>query len=79
MLKKTVTIDDSVSIRLPEEIVKALGLNPGSEVELEVVGNTLVIRPETEIKRSIQFIETFQSVLEKRKLAYQELAKGESS
>ncbi|BAZ15384.1 transcriptional regulator [Calothrix sp. NIES-4071] len=79
MLKKTVTIDDSVSIRLPEEIVKALGLNPGSEVELEVVGNTLVIRPETEIKRSTQFLETFQSVLEKRKSAYEELAKGESS
>ncbi|RUT08354.1 hypothetical protein DSM106972_015220 [Dulcicalothrix desertica PCC 7102] len=79
MLKKTVTIDDSVSIRLPEEIIKALGLNPGSEVELEVVGNTLVIRPETERKRSTQFLETFQSVLEKRKSAYEELAKGESS
>lgn len=79
MLKKIVTSDDSASISLPDEIVKALGLNPGSEVKLEVVGNTLVIRPETETKRSEEFIQTFQSVLEKRKSAYEELAKGELS
>jgi antitoxin component of MazEF toxin-antitoxin module len=79
MLKKVVTSDDSTFISLPDEIVKALGLNSGSEVKLEIVGNTLVIRPEIETKPSEEFIKTFQSILEKRKSAYEELAKGELS
>lgn len=79
MLKKVVTSDDSTLISLPDEIVKALGLDSGSEVKLEIVGNTLVIRPGTETKRSEQFIQTFQSILETRKSAYEELAKGELS
>ena len=79
MLKKVVTSDDSTFISLPDEIVKALGLKFCSEVKLEIVGNILVIRPETETKRSEQFIQIFQVNLEKRKSAYDELAKGESN
>ena len=78
MLKQTITIDDSVSVCIPPEIAQALGFTPGSQINLEVVGNTLIIRSATEVQRAKEFVETFQSILERRKSAYEELARGES-
>ncbi len=78
MLKQTITLDDSVSVCIPQEIVEALGFTPGSKINLEVVGHTLIIRSATEVQRTEEFVETFQSILERRKSAYEELAKGES-
>lgn len=78
MLKQTVTVDDSVSLCIPQEIVEALGFTPGSQIHLEVVGQTLIIRKATEAQGSEEFIQTFESILSRRKSAYEELAKGES-
>jgi antitoxin component of MazEF toxin-antitoxin module len=78
MLKQTITVNDSVSVCIPQEIVEALGFTPGSQINLEVVGNTLIIRSATEAQRAEEFVQTFQSILERRKSAYEELATGES-
>jgi antitoxin component of MazEF toxin-antitoxin module len=74
MLKQTITVDNSLSVCIPQEIVEALGFTPGSQINLEVVGHTLIIRSATEANRTEEFIQTFQSILERRKLAYEELA-----
>ncbi len=78
MLNHTITVDDSLSVCIPPEIAQALGFTPGSQINLEVVGHTLVIRSATEAQGAKEFIETFQSILERRKSAYEELATGES-
>jgi antitoxin component of MazEF toxin-antitoxin module len=74
MLKQTITVDNSLSVCIPQEIVEALGFTPGSQINLEVVGHTLIIRSATEANRTEEFIQTFQSILERRKSAYEELA-----
>lgn len=78
MLNRTITVGDSVSVCIPQEIAEALGFTSGTQVNLEVVGHTLIIRSATETQRAEKFIETFQSILERRKSAYEELATGES-
>jgi hypothetical protein len=43
MLNRTITVGDSVSVCIPQEIAEALGFTPGSQLNLEVVGHTLII------------------------------------
>jgi hypothetical protein len=45
-------------------------------LEVEIVGKALVVRSVQEAQRSREFISTFESILSKRRDAYEELAKG---
>lgn len=69
------TIDQDLSVTLPHEALEALGVEQGAEVDLEVVGRALVVRSVEEAKRSREFFSAFESILTKRRTAYQELAK----
>lgn len=74
---KTVTrLDQYLSIPLPPEAIDALGIKVGAELEVEIVGRALVVRSVEEARRSAEFISTFESILSKRRSAYEELAKG---
>lgn len=76
-MSKTITIiDQRSSVALPPEALDALGVEEGAELELEIVGRALVVRSVEEARRSREFISAFESILSKRRLAYQELAKG---
>jgi antitoxin component of MazEF toxin-antitoxin module len=75
-MSKTTTIDQGSSVVLPNEALEALGVEEGAEVELEFVGRAVVVRSVEEAKRSREFFNTFESILTKRRTAYQELAKG---
>lgn len=70
------TIDQGSSLALPQEALEALGVEDGAEVELEVVGRAVVVRSVEEAQRSREFFSAFESILTKRRTAYQELAKG---
>lgn len=70
------TIDQGSSLSLPHEALEALGVEDGAEVELEVVGSAVIVRSVEEAQRSREFFSAFESILTKRRAAYQELAKG---
>ena len=74
-MSKTTTIDQH-SVTLPPEALEALGVSDGSEVDVEVIGRAVVVRSVDEAQRSREFTSAFESILTKRRNAYQELAKG---
>jgi antitoxin component of MazEF toxin-antitoxin module len=76
MPKQVIAIDNSASLPLSEEIMEALGLETGAKVSLEIVGHTLIVRSVEESQRSEEFAQTFQSILNRRKSAYEQLAEG---
>lgn len=76
MSKTVTTLDQHSSVALPREALDALGIEAGAELEVEIVGRALVVRPVEEARRSAEFMSTFESILSKRRTAYEELAKG---
>lgn len=75
-VKTVTTLTQRASIPLPPEALDALGVQAGAKLEVEIVGRALVVRSVEEAKRSRDFISTFESILERRRPAYEELAKG---
>ena len=78
MSRRITTIDDAASVSLSPEAVDALGVEPGGELDVEIVGRALVVRSAEEARRSRDFIDTFESVLNRRRKAYEQLAEGPS-
>jgi antitoxin component of MazEF toxin-antitoxin module len=76
MSRTITTIDDSSSVALPREAVDALGVEAGAELDVEIVGRAVVVRSLEEARRSREFIETFDSILNQRRKAYERLAEG---
>ena len=76
MSKRITTIDDASSVLLPQEAVEALGVAAGGELDIEIVGRALVVRSVEEAQRSREFVNTFESVLKRRREAYRQLAEG---
>ena len=76
MPKTTTTIDQAASVSLPPEAVDALGVEAGAELDVEIIGRALVVRSVEEARRSREFTATFESILTRRRRAYDELAKG---
>ena len=76
MSKTITTIEQRSSVALPPEAIDALGVEAGAEVEVEIVGRAVVVRSVEEARRSREFISAFESILSKRRDAYEELARG---
>ena len=76
MSKRITTLDDASSVSLPPEAVEALGVGAGDELDIEIVGRALVVRSADDARRSREFADIFESVLKKRRRAYEELAEG---
>ncbi len=76
MSKRITTIDDSSSLALPPEAIEALGVKPGEDLDVEVIGRAVVVRSVEEARRSRNFLESFESMLERRRKAYENLAEG---
>ena len=74
MLETIKTIDGESLLPLSDDVLSSLGLAPGSQVRLTVVDNTLVIQAEE--ATDDDFVQTFQTILERRRPAYEELAEG---
>ena len=75
-MSRTTKIDQGSSVELPPEALKALGVEAGAELDLEIVGRALVVRSVQEAQRSREFANAFESILTRRRSAYEELAKG---
>ena len=76
MSSRITTIDDAASLSLPPEAVDALGVKPGEELDVEIVGRALVVRSVEEARRSRDFLNSFESILQRRRKAYEQLAEG---
>lgn len=76
MSKTLTTLDQHSSVPLPPEALDALGIEAGAELEVEIVGHALIVRSVEEARRSADFKSAFESILSKRRSAYDELATG---
>lgn len=74
--KRIDTSEDSSAILLPQEVLDQLGINAGDEVDLSVVDRTLILRPLDEVERARKIEDAINTVFERRKSAYEQLAKG---
>ncbi|MGB3293309.1 MAG: hypothetical protein WBB01_10010 [Phormidesmis sp.] len=75
MLEQTRTVDGETLLPLPADALAAIGLQPGGQVEVTVVGKSLVVQlPPNEKPPDSEFVQAFQDVMEKRRAAYEELA-----
>ena len=76
MSKRITTLDDAASVSLPPEAVEALGVGVGGELDIEIVGRALVVRSVEDAQRSREFSDILESLLKRRRKAYEQLAKG---
>ena len=77
MSRKRITIsENSVSLPLPQELLDAMGIADGDEVDISVVDRTVILRPIDDSERARTIEDVTNSVFERRKSAYEELAKG---
>ncbi|HXG63606.1 MAG TPA: AbrB/MazE/SpoVT family DNA-binding domain-containing protein [Blastocatellia bacterium] len=74
--RRITTAGDSAAILLPQEVLDQMGVKVGDEVDLSVVERTLILRPLDEAERARKIEEATDTVFERRKSAYEELAKG---
>lgn len=68
--------ENSPAILVPEDVLDQLGLKVGDEVDISLVERTLILRSLDEAERARRIEKATGLVLERRKSAYEELAKG---
>ncbi len=77
MSHKRITVaEDSSMVVVPKEVLEMMGVEAGDEIDLSVVDRTLILRPLDEVERAQKFDAVTKAVFERRKSAYEELAKG---
>lgn len=77
MSRRKITVaGDSATVFLPQEILDEMGVTVGDEVDVSVVDRTLIVRPLDEAERARRMNAATAEVLERRRSAYEELAKG---
>lgn len=67
-------VDGENLLPLPADALAEIGLQSGDQVKVTIVGQALVVQPPAaENPIESEFIQAFQSVMEKRRAAYEEL------
>jgi bifunctional DNA-binding transcriptional regulator/antitoxin component of YhaV-PrlF toxin-antitoxin module len=54
-VKANCGVDDAARFTLPQEAIEALGLQPGDEVDIEIVGHAVVVRSVADAARAGEF------------------------
>ena len=77
MSRKRITASENpTTLLVPQEILDKMGVVDGDEVDVSIVDRTLILTPLDEVERALKLGAATESVFERRKRAYQELAKG---
>jgi len=77
MSRKRITVsENSWNLPLPQELLDAMGIGDGDEVDVSVVDRTVILRPLDDAEGARTIEDVTKSVFERRKSAYEELAKG---
>ena len=74
--KRITAAEDSATVFLPQELLDEMGVAAGDEVDVSVVDRTLIVRPLDEAERAQMIEVATAEVFERRRSAYEELAKG---
>ncbi len=75
MIEKIRIVDRETLLPLPAYPQAAMRLQSGRQVEVTVVGQSLVVQlPSAEQPIASEFIQVFQGAIENRRFAYEELA-----
>lgn len=67
---------NSAALLLSPELLEKLGINVGDEVDVSVVDRTLILRSLDEAARAQKIGAVTKIVFERRRSAYEELARG---
>jgi antitoxin component of MazEF toxin-antitoxin module len=67
---------DAAAVRLPPQILEDLGISIGDEVEMSVKEGAIMLRPIDEAERTRRIEDASTAVIDRRKSAYEELARG---
>ena len=77
MSRKRITrSEDASTVLLPQEIIEMMGIEAGDEVDVSFVNRTLIVTPLDEAGRAEMIDAATNTVFERRKTAFEELAKG---
>ncbi|HXF39933.1 MAG TPA: hypothetical protein VN687_09490 [Blastocatellia bacterium] len=68
--------ENSSTVLLPQDILDEMGVAQGDEVDVSIVDRTVVVMRLDEVARAQKLGAATESVLKRRKQAYEELAKG---
>lgn len=67
------TISDSAALVLSPEILNALNIHIGDEVDIALIDQMLIIRPLNERERALRIEDITQALFQRRKSAYTQL------
>lgn len=76
--KQIVAAEPSSALHLPQEMLDAIGVESGSEVDVAIIDGTLVVRSIEEAERARKIEAATADVFERRASAFAELAEGAS-
>lgn len=77
MSRKRITASENqTTLLLPQELLNTLGVDAGDEIDVSVVDRTLILRSVEEAERAQKIEAVTKSIFDRRKTAYEELAKG---
>ena len=77
MSRKRITASENpATLLLPQEMLDMMGVNDGDEIDVSIVDRTLILRSLDEAERAQKIGAATENVFERRRSAYEELAKG---
>ena len=77
MSRKRITASENpATLLLPQEMLEKMGVNDGDEIDVSVVDRTVILRSLDEAERAAKISAATEAVFERRRSAYEELAKG---
>lgn len=80
MLKRKITTSgNSAALVLSQDLLGLMGVKVGDDVELEVEGRTLLVRPIDEKRRDEIVVEAGREVIRKRRKLLERLAKEDGT
>jgi antitoxin component of MazEF toxin-antitoxin module len=74
--KRITASENPTTLLLPQELLNKLGVDAGDEIDVSFVDRTLILRSVEEAERAQKIEAVTKSVFNRRKTAYEELAKG---
>jgi len=77
--RKITTSGNSAALVLSQDLLGLMGVKAGDEVELQVVGRTLVVRPSDGPAMDAEVAVAFEKVLKERHGLFERLARGDGT
>lgn len=74
--KRVAASENPATLSVPREMLETLGVSDGDEVDVSIVGRTLILRSLDEAERARAVAGATDRVFERRRSAYEELAGG---